>query len=268
MRYQKAAEKDTEQIWELVQTTIIEVYPKYYPKEVVDFFCELHCKEKIREDICQGNVSVLLVNDRLVGTGSYQDNHITRVYVHPDFQGKGYGSRIMEALEGEIALTYGKVYLDASLPASHLYEKRGYRTIKHEKWKVENGVILVYEVMEKFLGSVNIPISYEGRIFVPERNTENGEVDGDTRFYYHQSGNMLWADYDGGEIRKGHLIGTVSETGELDFYYQHINERNEIRAGMCHSVPKMLENGKFQLTEEWQWLNGDKSKGSSMLVEL
>lgn len=151
MRYQKATEKDTEQIWELVQKTIREVYPKYYPKEVVDFFCELHCKEKIKEDICKGNVSVLLVDDRLVGTGSYQDNHITRVYVHPEFQGKGYGSRIMEELEREIASTYGNVYLDASLPASRLYEKRGYRTIKHEKWQVENGVILVYEVMEKSL---------------------------------------------------------------------------------------------------------------------
>lgn len=176
MRYQKATEKDTEQILELVQTTIKKIYPKYYPKEVVDFFCELHCKKKIKEDICQGNVSVLLVDGRLVGTGSYQDNHITRVYVYPDFQGKGYGSRIMEALEAEISLTYDNVYLDASLPASHLYEKRGYRTIKHDKWKVENDVVLVYEVMEKPLGSVNIPVSYEGRVFVPERNTENGSV--------------------------------------------------------------------------------------------
>lgn len=143
LKYQKATGQDTAQILELVQNTIKEVYPKYYPKEVVDFFCELHCEEKIKEDICQGNVSVLLVNDKLVGTGSYQDNYITRVYVHPDFQGKGYGSRIMEELEAEIALTHDSVYLDASLPASHLYEKLGYRTIRHEKWKVENGVLSI-----------------------------------------------------------------------------------------------------------------------------
>ncbi len=35
--------------------------------------------------------------------------------------------------------------------ASCLYEKRGYRTIRHEKWNVENGRILVYEVMAKSL---------------------------------------------------------------------------------------------------------------------
>lgn len=29
----------------VVQQTIKAVYPKYYPAEVVDFFCELHSKE-------------------------------------------------------------------------------------------------------------------------------------------------------------------------------------------------------------------------------
>lgn len=44
---------------------------------------------------------------------------------------------------------YGRIYLDASLPACHLYETLGYKTSYHDKWEVENGVILVYEVMEK-----------------------------------------------------------------------------------------------------------------------
>ena len=57
----------------------------------------------------------------------------------------------MQCLENAIGLKYEAVYLDASLPASHLYEKRGYKTIKHESWNVENGVVLVYEIMEKRL---------------------------------------------------------------------------------------------------------------------
>ena len=55
----------------------------------------------------------------------------------------------MECLEADIAKNHESVELDASLPASHLYEKRGYKTVKHEKWSVENGVVLVYEIMEK-----------------------------------------------------------------------------------------------------------------------
>lgn len=151
MEYIKANEKDTEQIVMLVQDTIRTIYPKYYPKEVVNFFCELHCKENIFKDIGNGQVGILRNDNMIVGTGCYKDNHITRVYVKPEFQGQGYGSYIMQCLENEISLKYDTVYLDASLPASRLYEKRGYQTVKHERWNVENGVILVYEVMEKSL---------------------------------------------------------------------------------------------------------------------
>ena len=108
---------------------------------------------------------------------------------------------------------------------------------------------------------------YDGKRFTPKVNTENGEVDGKTVFFYHQDGAILWADYTGGEILKGHLVGTVSENGELDFYYQHINEQKQVRIGKCHSVPCILENGKLELHEEWQWLNGDLSRGSSIVTE-
>ncbi len=268
MRYIKATENDLDEIVELVQDTIRTIYPKYYPKEVVDFFCEHHCKENILRDIQEGSVGIIQQENVIVGTGCYKENHITRVYVRPEYQGQGYGSCIMQCLENTIAEKYDTVYLDASLPACRIYENRGYKTVKHDRWNVENGVVLVYEVMEKVLPHVPTDICYEGKYFSPRINTENGEVDGNTVFEYHQKNNMLWADYSGGEIIKGHLIGTVAQNGELDFYYHHVNEQNQIRVGVCHSVPHILENGKTELWEEWQWLNGDKSKGSSVVCEV
>lgn len=151
MEYVKATENDTEQILRIVQDTIRTIYPNYYPKEVVDFFCELHCRKSISEDIKNGSVGVLRNDHMIVGTGCYKLNHITRVYVKPECQGKGYGSYMMQCLEDQISLKYDNVYLDASLPASRLYEKRGYQTVKHEKWEVENGKMLIYEVMVKSL---------------------------------------------------------------------------------------------------------------------
>lgn len=267
MEYIKATESDTEEILMVVQDTIKTIYPRYYPQEVVTFFGELHCRENISKDIAAGFVGVLRDDDGIVGTGCYKDDHITRVYVKPKYQGKGYGSYIMQCLENEISVKYDMAYLDASLPASHLYEKRGYQTIRHEKWDVENGRVLVYEIMAKPLQHITTDICYDGRFFVPRENTENGEVDGNTVFSYHQRDNMVWADYSGGEIVRGHLVGTASENGELDFYYQHINEQEQVRVGVCHSVPRVLDNGKIELTEKWQWLNGDKSEGASVIVE-
>lgn len=163
MEYIKAINKNVDDVFEIVQKTVTTIYPKYYPKEVVDFFCELHNRENIAKDIENGNVGILVVNDQIVGTGSYDGNHITRVYVLPEFQGKGYGSFIMQCVEDEISVKHHTVLLDASLPASHLYEQRGYHTIKHERWPVENDVILVYEVMEKMLPEKETDFCDEGR---------------------------------------------------------------------------------------------------------
>lgn len=151
MEYIRATPKEEEQIYDLVQRTIKSVYPKYYPKEVVDFFCELHSRKNIVKDIENASVGILKNDNQIIGTGSYKDNHITRVYVAPEYQKQGYGSYIMQCLENDISLKYDTVCLDASLPASHMYEKRGYKTIKHEQWFVENDVILVYGIMEKAL---------------------------------------------------------------------------------------------------------------------
>jgi hypothetical protein len=202
-----------------------------------------------------------------VGTGCRIDNHITRVYVLPAFQGNGYGSYIMQQLEDEIGKRYIETILDASLPASRLYERRGYKTVKHEKRIVENGVVLVYEVMKKKLPRTTTSICYDGKQFIPKLNTENGEVDNRTIFSYRQTGNIISAEYEGGDIIQGYLLGAVAQNGELDFHYQHINTNKEIKIGKCHSVPHVLDNGKLKLNEEWQWLNGDKSTGSSVIIE-
>ena len=94
------------------------------------------------------------MGDVPVGTGCYQDNHITRVYVLSDYQGKGYGTYIMNELEKVIAKQYRNVYLDASLPACGLYEKLGYVTKEHCRLEVENNAVLVYEVMVKKIETI------------------------------------------------------------------------------------------------------------------
>ena len=110
-------------------------------------------------------------------------------------------------------------------------------------------------------------INYNGKVFIPKINSKNGEVDNQTVFKYHQNENVLWAEYSGGDIIKGNIIGIVSKESILDFYYQHINKNGQIRIGKCHSTPKVLESGKLELQEEWHWLNGDMSKGSSIIIE-
>lgn len=56
MKYVEATSDMANEIYKVLHTAIKTVYPKYYPKEVVDFFCKHHSKEHILEGIASGNM--------------------------------------------------------------------------------------------------------------------------------------------------------------------------------------------------------------------
>ena len=151
MKYVTATADIVNEIYNVLHSAIKTVYPKYYPKEVVNFFCRHHSKEHILKGIESGNLGVLTDGNAVVGTGCFNGNHITGLYVLPAYQNRGYGSYIMDCLESEIEKNHDTAILDASLPAVFLYEHRGYRTVGHGVYELENDVKLVYEIMEKKL---------------------------------------------------------------------------------------------------------------------
>ena len=111
-------------------------------------------------------------------------------------------------------------------------------------------------------------MNYDGRKFVAIANSENGEVSAQTIFSYHQQGDIVWAEYAGGDVLKGFLLGTATLQGNLHFTYQHVNRQKELRVGICDSEPTMLPDGRLRLVETWRWLNGDCSAGESVIEEL
>lgn len=150
MDYRMAEAVDAQQIWQLVQDTIKAVYPKYYLPDAVKFFCGLHSLDRIKADIKNGFVRVLTVDDSIVGTGTVSENHVTRLFVLPEYRGKGCGSYIMHCIEDEISQNYSTACLDSSLPAARFYDKRGYKTVRHEEIEAGDSV-LVYEIMQRYL---------------------------------------------------------------------------------------------------------------------
>lgn len=151
MIWEQAQPEDAQSVYALVQETIKTVYPKYYPAEVVDFFLRLHNMEAVSQDIEDGFAGVVRADGRIIATGSFTGNHVTRVYVLPEHQKKGCGTFIMQKIEELVGREHGRIYLDASLPAAAFYERLGFSTVKHESHPVENGAVLVYEIMEKKL---------------------------------------------------------------------------------------------------------------------
>jgi len=110
-------------------------------------------------------------------------------------------------------------------------------------------------------------INLNNRKFKALENSENGEISNDTVFHYFQEKDVIWANYAGGNIIKGFLIGKI--VGEsLEFNYQHINESMELLTGKCKSQLQINNEGKMKLLEQWQWTCKDFSKGSSVLIEI
>lgn len=118
----------------LVVRTVQTSYPSHYSPEAVQFFCDHHAERNILADADKGTVLMLLQGDMIIGTGTRVGAEIKRVFVEPSLQGKGYGRRIMDALEGDAALAgLSEVELDASLPAKRFYDGRGYVTLSSEE---------------------------------------------------------------------------------------------------------------------------------------
>lgn len=111
-------------------------------------------------------------------------------------------------------------------------------------------------------------ISYDNRKFRSVSNSESGEVGSETVFHYHQDGDIVWAEYSGGEIVRGTLMAKVLEDDSLDMRYQHVNRKGELMTGVCKSIPEILSDGRLRLYEKWQWTCGDGSFGESIVEEI
>lgn len=149
MRLVQASINDLDDIIWITQTTIMAVYPKYYPAGAVDFFSKHHSDEKIKADIEAGYVYILEDEGKGVGTVTVSGNHINRLFVLPECQHKGYGRYMMDFAEEKIAKEHKTIELDASFPAKKIYLKRGYKEIEYNTIETDNGDKLCYDVMVK-----------------------------------------------------------------------------------------------------------------------
>ena len=122
-----------------------------------------------------------------------------------------------------------------------------------------------YEKGKNFFAEAEEVFTVDDKFFTAVENSESGEVSEKTVFCYHQKGNVVWAEYSGGNVVKGFLIGTMDEKHHLHFNYQHMNTDGELRTGSCDSEPQ-IENGKLRFNEKWKWTMGEE--GTSVIEEI
>ncbi|HWO65657.1 MAG TPA: hypothetical protein VNO31_37050 [Umezawaea sp.] len=105
-------------------------------------------------------------------------------------------------------------------------------------------------------------ISYEGKVF-----RKAGGGDG-TFARYRQDGDLVWADFTGGKVRRGTVTGTCAPDGTLRLAYTMVLETGEVISGQTVNVPEWQPDGRVVLREEWQRFGEHSSSGVSYLEEV
>src|SRR5665647_1497264 len=145
----RATLQDTDDIFKITQIVIQQSYSHYYPASVVQFISNFHSKDKIKDDIENGEILLFKSDDGTsLATGTARGEEISRLFVLPEAQGQGIGRALMDVLEPLILNSHTSIKLDASLPAKLMYLKRGYKEISFEAQPIGNGDFVCYSVME------------------------------------------------------------------------------------------------------------------------
>lgn len=155
-RIRTADVRDAETVHAIAQQTIRKIYPSSYEPAIVEAFCRLHSVEAIASDISNARVFLLEDDGRPIGTGTLDGCHVTRVFVLPDFQGHGWGTAIMDALEALASRRHRIAVIDSSKPAERFYGRRGYHVTGDGTWDIAPeetypAATLTYKIMEKRL---------------------------------------------------------------------------------------------------------------------
>ncbi len=109
-------------------------------------------------------------------------------------------------------------------------------------------------------------ISLDGRTLAGVANDEEGEVGADTQFHFEQTGERIYANYSGGEVVDGHLVGTF-DGEQWDIRYTQINTDGETATGHSVGDVELLEDGRVRVEDEWEW-ESNPGSGESVHEEV
>ncbi len=110
-------------------------------------------------------------------------------------------------------------------------------------------------------------INLNHKKFVLLSNSEKGTVNTDTIFEYQQYDNLIIANYKGGFIKYGKIIGKLLED-KIDMLYQCLNVDDELLAGKAIAIVTKTKEDKIKLSLNWQWISGKEGSGTSEYIEI
>ena len=85
-------------------------------------------------------------------------------------------------------------------------------------------------------------VKLNNKVFIARKNSENGEISAQTKFFHTLQGQVIEAEYHDGDIKHGRLLGRINENNSIEFNYHQLNKRLELKSSQCTSTAKQLED--------------------------
>lgn len=99
------------------------------------------------------------------------------------------------------------------------------------------------------------------------QTAEQGVVNQDTIFVFRQIGSQVSAEYSGGKISKGYLIGLMVND-KLTFSYCQLQVNGKLDCGISTCEISRDEHHKIKLEEHFEWASRPGEKGTNIFVEI
>lgn len=97
---------------------------------------------------------------------------------------------------------------------------------------------------------------------------ENGVVNHETIFLFSQKEEIVSAEYAGGKISQGFLVGRFPSENQLLFSYCQMQIDGTLDNGVSLCELSKNENGKITLTEHFEWKSRPGEFGTNIFQEL
>ena len=108
--------------------------------------------------------------------------------------------------------------------------------------------------------------SLDGLVFAPVADQAPGQVGTRTRFVYHEQDGEILAEYAGGDVVRGRLVGTRAGD-RLDFRYVQLKTDGTTSSGHCVSDVVELPDDRIRLEETWEW-ESQAGNGTSIVEQV
>lgn len=104
-------------------------------------------------------------------------------------------------------------------------------------------------------------IDYDGRRF-------KGHAPDAPVATYRQSGEVVWSEFSGGDVRRGSLAGLCDAEGVVSFAYCMVLADGKVISGHSVNTPELLPDGRIRLNERWERFGANAESGTSVIEEV